>query len=103
MGFKKPMRHVFTRPSPAVAFTLGEIIAVGWSIRLRCERCGRTAPVDLQKLLRRRGARITLWDRFIHCPYEDCRGLICFQARAYTDGDFWDLAWFQLRDGGHLR
>jgi hypothetical protein len=100
MGYKKARRDGFARPSPAEAYTLGEIIAVGWVVRLRCGRCHRVRAVDLQRLLRRRGARITLWDRFIRCPYADCKGLICFQASTAPEQAFWDLLWFHLPGQG---
>ncbi len=92
MGWKGPDRSPAYRPTPAKAYSVGEMLALGWTVRARCRTCWNVWPVSLEAIVKAKGARATLWDREQPCPRARC-GQVVFQAATTDTAQMWDLIW----------
>ena len=93
MGWKGPDDSPGLRPHPAKAYTVGEMLALKWTVRARCRTCYTIYPVRLDVMVRDYGARATLWDREQACPKARCSGPVTFQAATTDSAAMWDLIW----------
>ena len=62
--------------------TVGEMWREGWRhVRARCETCRAQFSVDLERVLRERGPKTSLWNREQRCPKDGCAGPVRFLVR----------------------
>ena len=98
MGARNPdtIRHP---PMPAMAVTLAEIRAAGWTVRATCSRCRVSLHVELAQMLALAGPDLVLWGKHPRCRVwaygddERCTGRITFEARAVRGGSWRAMKW----------
>jgi hypothetical protein len=62
--------------------TVGEMWRAGWRhVRARCETCRSEFQVDLQRVMREKGPKTSLWNRKQRCPRVSCAGPVHFMVR----------------------
>jgi hypothetical protein len=62
--------------------TVGEMWRADWRhVRARCETCRAEFQVDLEKVIRERGPKTSLWNRRQACPKANCAGRVHFMVR----------------------
>ena len=98
MGWTGPDQSSRYRPHPAKAYTVGEMLALRWTVRARCGNCYKIYPVRLDVMVRDYGARATLWDREQACPKARCPGPVTFQAATADHAAWWDPIWDRRSD-----
>jgi hypothetical protein len=62
--------------------TVGDMWRAGWrQVRARCDACRGEFQIDLSKVIRERGPKVSLWNRRQGCPKEACPGQVEFMVR----------------------
>ena len=62
--------------------TVGQMWRAGWRhVRARCETCRAEFPVDLERVIREKGPKTSLWNRKQPCPKDGCAGPVHFMVR----------------------
>jgi hypothetical protein len=62
--------------------TVGEMWHAGWRhVRAQCETCRAEFAVDLQRVIREKGPKVSLWNRKQSCPKGGCPGPVRFMVR----------------------
>ena len=62
--------------------TVGQMRRAGWRfVRARCETCRAEFQVDLDRVIRERGPKVSLWNRRQACPKASCGGQVHFMVR----------------------
>lgn len=98
MGARNP-DTIRQPPMPAMAVTLAEIRAAGWTVRATCTRCRVSLHVDLGQMLALSGPDLVLWGKHPRCRVwaygddERCPGKIVFEARAVRGGSWRAMTW----------
>jgi hypothetical protein len=61
--------------------TLGGMLKHRTWVKQICKVCGRSVPVDVAAWCKLLGEKVSLWDYFMPCRYEDCpEGLTAVHA-----------------------
>ena len=79
MGSKNPDRMA-DPVIPAAARTIGDMKARSWQVVSRCPKCSLVMRVNLDDLIKLRGADLVLWNRHPPCRRMDCGGKVVFSA-----------------------
>src|SRR5215469_11960901 len=54
----------------------------GWrDVRASCDTCKAEFQIDLEKVIREKGPKTSLWNRRQPCPKADCPGTVQFTVR----------------------
>jgi hypothetical protein len=62
--------------------TVGQMWRADWRyVRARCEACHAEFQIDLEKVIREKGPKTSLWNRRQACPREGCAGPVHFMVR----------------------
>ena len=62
--------------------TVGQMWRAGWRfVRARCEACRAEFQVDLERVIREKGPKVSLWNRQQACPKHSCPGPVRFMVR----------------------
>lgn len=62
--------------------TVGQMWRADWRfVRALCETCRAEFQVDLERVIREKGPKTSLWNRRQACPKDDCGGQVHFMVR----------------------
>ena len=61
--------------------TVARMQAAGWQVISKCRACSLVMDVDLDLIVWRSGAAISLWNRAPRCRRLGCQGHVEFQAK----------------------
>lgn len=102
MGQRNPDRVNFAEIAGGIR-TVGQMLAAGWALRVRCPVCHTQVIVGLPAVVQRHGRDLSLWDFHTQCWCMSgklrCTGRVTFQALPHPRMQWTDLVAQSLMRG----